>query len=61
MAYGCVELNAHTQNALWPLPDCESILAMVGGSRVFSSLDIKAGFHNVRVREDKIGWLGIAT
>ena len=60
MAYSCLDLNAYTDAALWPLPDCENIIAAVGDARVFSSLDIKAGFHNVPVREDKIGWMAFS-
>ena len=36
-------------------------MAAVGSARVFSSLDIKAGFHNIPICEDRIGWMAFAT
>ena len=61
MAYSCLDLNAVTKEPLWPLPDCESIIMGLQDAKVFSQLDIKAGFHNVPIAEEKRRWLGIAT
>jgi hypothetical protein len=61
MAFSCLELNAHTLDAAWPLPDCDQIVGMMGEARVYSTIDLKAGFHNVPIQPSTVTWFGFVT
>ena len=53
----CVDyrkLNAVTESSLFPLPSIHEIFDLVSGSTVYSTLDLKAGYHQMRVAEDDI-------
>ena len=43
------ELNKLTRAPDFPLPSVQTILEMLDGARYFSTLDLKAGFHQIRV------------
>ena len=51
----CVDfrrLNAVTQKSIFPLPPIKDILAMLGGSQWYSSLDIAQGFHRIPIKQE---------
>jgi transposase InsO family protein len=51
----CVDyrrLNEVTIKDQFPIPNIQEIFDMVGGSKIFSSLDLKAGYWQVKVHED---------
>ena len=53
----CVDyrkLNAVTESSLFPLPSIPGIFDLVSGSTVYSTLDLKAGYHQMRVAEQDI-------
>ena len=53
----CVDyrkLNAVTESSLFPLPSIPEIFDLVSGSTVYSTLDLKAGYHQMRVAEQDI-------
>ena len=43
------ELNKNTTDERYPLPRLEDILDRLSGARVFSTLDLKSGYHQVRM------------
>lgn len=47
-------LNQVTENDAYPLPRIDDLLTAIGHAKVFSSIDLKNGFHQIRMRhEDK--------
>jgi hypothetical protein len=44
-------LNKVTVRDRYPLPDISGILDQLAGAKIFSKLDLKAGYHQVRVAE----------
>lgn len=50
----CVDfrrLNQITKNYVWPLPHIDDVLASLGNSKVFTSLDLKSGYWQVPMDE----------
>ena len=47
-------LNAVTAKNRYPLPLIEELLDQVGGARLFSKIDLTAGYNQVRIREEDI-------
>ncbi|KAL1129655.1 hypothetical protein AAG570_012600 [Ranatra chinensis] len=45
------ELNKHTRSEKYPLPRLEDMLDRINGASVFSILDLKAGYHQIRMHE----------
>lgn len=48
------KLNENTADERYPLPRLEDILDRLAGARVFPTLDLKSGYHQVRMREEDI-------
>ena len=51
----CVDyrrLNAATVPDRYPLPDLQTTLAAVAGRRIYSTMDLRAGFQQLRVKKD---------
>ena len=51
----CVDyrrLNAATRKDVYPLPKIESCLDALNGARYFSTFDLRAGYHQVMVKEE---------
>ncbi len=44
-----IDLNAHTKPPFYPLPDQQAVRDQFAYSRVFSAMDLKAGFLNIPV------------
>ncbi|KAL1137619.1 hypothetical protein AAG570_009315 [Ranatra chinensis] len=49
------ELNKHTRWEKYPLPKLEDMLDRMNGASAFSSLDLKAGYHQIRMQEADCG------
>ena len=47
-------LNRITKRNNTPLPRSDEMLDQLGGARVFSKLDLKTGFHQIRVRPEDV-------
>lgn len=47
-------LNAVTRRNTHPLPRIDECLERLGGARYFSSIDLKSGYHQVRIRQEDI-------
>lgn len=45
------KLNEHTVGDRYPMPDISVILANLGKSEYFSTLDLKSGFHQIKLTE----------
>ena len=53
----CVDyraLNIRTVRDRYPLPSIQSILSTLGGSTVFSKIDLLRGFHHIRIHDGNI-------
>ena len=51
----CVDygaLNTRTSRDQYPLPWIQSILSTLGGSTVFSKIDLVSGFHQIRITDE---------
>lgn len=46
------ELNKRTKTERYPLPRLEEMLDKMAGAKVFSTLDLKAGYHQIRMSEN---------
>lgn len=49
------KLNEATKDERYPLPRVEDILDRLSGATIFSTLDLKSGYHQVRMAEEDIG------
>ncbi|KAJ8663631.1 hypothetical protein O0I10_000879 [Lichtheimia ornata] len=47
-------LNAVTRRNAHPLPRIDECLERLGGARFFSSIDLKSGYHQVRIRPEDV-------
>lgn len=45
------ELNKVTVNDPYPLPRVEDSLSALAGAAVFSTIDLRSGFHQIRISE----------
>ena len=53
----CVDyraLNTRTVRDRYPLPSIKSILSTLGGSTVFSKIDLVSGFHQIRIHDEDV-------
>jgi hypothetical protein len=51
----CVDwraLNAQTKRNQYPLPRMDSLIAGLGGAKVFSALDLQSGYHQIGMSEE---------
>ncbi|KAG0755447.1 hypothetical protein G6F33_011500 [Rhizopus arrhizus] len=55
------ELNAVTVKDSWPLPSIADLLESFSGSSIFSTMDLLKGFNQIKVAEDSIQKLTMAT
>ena len=53
----CVDyraLNKYTKRVEFPLPNIDTILDTLGGSQIFTALDLAQGYHQIRVEEKDV-------
>jgi hypothetical protein len=53
----CVDycsLNEVTINNMYPLPQIEDLFDQMEGASVFSKIDLRSGYHQLRIRESDI-------
>ena len=46
------DLNALTEQDAYPLPRIDDILHKVASARVYSTLDLQSGYHQIQIREE---------
>ena len=47
-------LNKVTRKFIWPMPKVEDIFSQLNGAKYFSTLDLRAGYHHIRLTTDSI-------
>ena len=47
-------LNKVTRKFVWPMPKVEDISSQLNGAKYFSILDLRAGYHHIRLTTDSI-------
>ena len=47
-------LNKVTRKFIWPMPKEEDIFSQLNGAKYFSTLDLRAGYHHIRLTADSI-------
>ncbi len=45
------KLNAHTTNDRYPIPDINMTVQNLGKAKVFSTIDLESGFHQILIKE----------
>ena len=53
----CVDyraLNRYTKRVEFPLPNIDTILDALGGSKIFTALDLAQGYHQIRTEEKDV-------
>ena len=50
----CRALNKVTRKFIWPMPKVEDIFSQLNGAKYFSTLDLRAGYHHIRLTADSI-------
>ena len=47
-------LNKITRKFVWPMPKVEDIFSQLNGVKYFSTLDLRAGYHHIKLTADSI-------
>ena len=47
-------LNKVTRKFIWPMPKVEDIFSQLNGAKYFSTLNLRAGYHHIRLTTDSI-------
>ena len=47
-------LNKVMRKFVWPMPKVEDIFSQLNGAKYFSTLDLRAGYHHIRLTKDSI-------
>jgi hypothetical protein len=48
------QLNKMTIKNKYPLPRINDMFDQVGGAKIFSKLDLRSGYHQVRIKDEDI-------
>jgi hypothetical protein len=52
------QLNKMTIKKKYPLPRINDLFDQVGGAKIFSKLDLRSGYHKVRIKDEDINKTG---
>jgi hypothetical protein len=55
------QLNKMTIKKKYPLPRINDLFDQVGGAKIFSKLDLRSGYHKVRIKDEDINKTGFRT
>ena len=61
MCVNFTDLNPRLKIKRYPMRDVQSVLQRLHGSRLFTGIDMKAGFHNIQVGDTTTELLGVVT
>jgi hypothetical protein len=54
-------LNAVTIKNKYPLPHIDVLFEQLRGAKIFSKIDLNAGYHQLRIREEDIEKMSFST
>lgn len=61
MCVNYTDLNSRVIVKRYPIRDVNEVIQRLYGSIIFSGVDLKSGFHNMRVADDSLELMGVVT
>jgi hypothetical protein len=55
------QMNKYTMKNKYPLPKINDLFDKIRGAKIFSKIDLRSGYHQIRIKEEDINKISIRT